>query len=115
MNLIDAVDNNDLQQVKCLVENDADIHVYYEEPLRLAVYNNYFDIVKYLVEHGANIRASCDWPLKWAFQYGYFNIVKYLISCYKKFELKELFSEINSFYIKYLILERLYNESLCCN
>ncbi|MCK9596213.1 ankyrin repeat domain-containing protein [Candidatus Pacearchaeota archaeon] len=115
MSLIDAVYNNDLQQVKCLVENGVNIHVDNDISLRHSARHGYIDIVKYLVEHGANIHTDNDEPLYFAVYYNHFDIIKYLISLYSISELKELIFKFDSFYVKFLILERLYNESYRCS
>ncbi|MCK9596201.1 ankyrin repeat domain-containing protein [Candidatus Pacearchaeota archaeon] len=80
-NLFEAVRNNDLQQVKRSIENNTDIH------------------------------AANDYALSWAAYFEHFDIAKYLISCYSNIELKKIFSQFNNFYVKSLILERLYNGS----
>ncbi|MCK9596209.1 ankyrin repeat domain-containing protein [Candidatus Pacearchaeota archaeon] len=141
MNLIDAVDNNDIQQVQHFVEQGDDIHIYNDLALRLAALNGHFEIVKYCIENGADIHAAYDNALRGSAKNGhfdvvkyciengadilaidhyimsiavnknYFDVVKYLIPLYPISELKELFSEIDNFYIKFLILERIFNES----
>ncbi|MCK9596203.1 ankyrin repeat domain-containing protein [Candidatus Pacearchaeota archaeon] len=110
MTLIDAISINDLQQVKECIENGADIHAHDEYALKYAAMYGYLNIVKYLVEHGADIYALDNYTLKWATYFEHFDVIKYLISLYNKEELRKYFSQFNFFYIKYLILERLYDK-----
>jgi len=74
-----AVMNGHLDIVKYLVEEGADIHVFNDCALKLAAELGYLDIVKYLVEQGANIHARDDAALRWAAFYGKFDVVKYLV------------------------------------
>ena len=67
-----AVELNNLDMVKFLVEHGADINGREFSPLLTATYlgNRTFDIVKYLVEHGANVNVRNkrgDTPLYNAF------------------------------------------------
>ncbi|MCK9596320.1 ankyrin repeat domain-containing protein [Candidatus Pacearchaeota archaeon] len=103
-----AAEYGHLDIIKYFIEIGANIHIDNDIALRYASYQGYLGIVKYLVECGANIYAWYDRSLKLAAENGHFDVAKYLISCYKESELKKIFSQVNSFYVKFLILERLY-------
>ena len=70
----------DLQVIKELVEEGADIHVYNDQPLEWAICEGHLDIVKFLVEKGANIHAKNDFVFRWAAAKGYLSLVKYLVN-----------------------------------
>ena len=65
-----------IDQVKYLVKQGADIHANNNEALRLASKYGKYDVVKYLVENGA---ANNDKALRLASKYGHIHIVKYLV------------------------------------
>ena len=73
-----AAENGHLDVVKFLVKEGADIHVFDNIVLRWAAKNGYFKIVKYLVKEGANIHAENDEALRWATREGHLEIVEYL-------------------------------------
>ena len=78
--LLKATMDGNLEVVKWLVENGADIHVDNDKPLDNAInYARDLDIVKYLVEKGADIHAQDDQALKSAFFEFDLEIVKYLV------------------------------------
>ena len=83
--LIDASKNGDLEKVKLLIENGANIEVKDnngDTALILASYYRRLEIVKYLVEKGANINATNDngWTsLMYASKYGELETIKYLL------------------------------------
>ena len=77
--LIEAAKSGNLEVVKYLVENGADIHAEKDYALRLAAYNGHLDVVKYLVEKGVNIHADGDYSLKLATVNGNLEVVKYLV------------------------------------
>ncbi|MCK9596251.1 ankyrin repeat domain-containing protein [Candidatus Pacearchaeota archaeon] len=79
MNIVDAVINNNIQEVKYYIENGYNIHVEDDLALRWAAEKGYLDIVKYLIGHGANIHAENDSPLWFAAFYNRFDVVKCLI------------------------------------
>ena len=79
--LIEASYKGQLDIVKHLIENGADIHVNNDRALRCAINNNHLDVVKHLVECGADIHACNDQALRWASSNGHLDIVKYLIEC----------------------------------
>lgn len=55
-----AIENDDLETVKKLIENGYDIHTYNDFILRDSAEYGYLNVVQYLVEHGANIHAEND-------------------------------------------------------
>ena len=50
----------DINVIKMLVENGADIHANNDAALRHAAYRGHLEVVKYLVEKGADIRVIND-------------------------------------------------------
>ena len=74
-----AAGNGQLDIIKCLVENGADIHAWEDYALRCACSYGQLDMVKYLIEKGANIHAYNDEALRYATGNGYLEIVEYLI------------------------------------
>jgi ankyrin repeat protein len=56
-NLINAVYRSNLNQVKRLLSEGADVHIENDRALRIACSFGDFKIVKLLVEHGANINV----------------------------------------------------------
>ena len=87
--LIKASKNGNLQKIKDLVNQGADIHIRNEEALRWAANNGYLDIVKYLVSQGADIHAKNDEALRYAISNGYQDVVEYLKNYEKP---KEIFN-----------------------
>ena len=69
-----------LEVVKYLIEQGADIHTYNDAALRLSANNGHLEVVKYLVEKGADIHALDDIDLCCADNKEYLDIVKYLKS-----------------------------------
>ena len=67
---------NDVNTIKYLVDNGADIHAYDDGALSYAAEYGNLETVKYLVEQGANIHANNDYSLKW----GLPKVIKYLKS-----------------------------------
>jgi hypothetical protein len=68
-----------LEIIKSLVEEGADIHADSDYALRLAAVNGHLDIVKFLVEQGANIHAYNNYALIWTANNGHLEVVKYLV------------------------------------
>lgn len=68
-----------LEVLKYLVENGADIHAAKDSALSSAAFNGHLEIVKYLVEHGADIHSEHNRALRWAAERGYLEIVNYLV------------------------------------
>ena len=75
-----AAENGYLEIVKFLVEKGANIHAGDDYVLKSAAYNGHLEMVKYFVEKGANIHAHNDEALKWAAEKGHLEVVKYLNS-----------------------------------
>ena len=69
----------DLDVIKYLIENGADIHAGDDYILRYSAYIGHFEVVKFLVENGANISARNDCALINAATYGHFEIVEFLM------------------------------------
>ena len=65
--------------VKLLIKSGADIHACENEALRFASGRGYIEIVKLLIEAGADIHAYSDEALRWASGHGHIEIVKLLI------------------------------------
>ena len=78
--LVRACENGNLNKVKDLLNQGANIHYYDDDPLHIASEYGHLDIVKYLIEQGADIHASDDYALCLASNYGHLYIVEYLIS-----------------------------------
>jgi ankyrin repeat protein len=71
--------NGHLHIVKYLVNKGANIHIYDDEALGDASVNGHLDIVKYLIEQGVDIHANNDGALRNASYNGHLEVVKYLI------------------------------------
>jgi ankyrin repeat protein len=77
--LMDASTNGQLDLVKQLIEQGADIHARNDWALRAASIRGHLEVVKYLVNKGADIHAENDDALYVAGFTGYIKTVKYLI------------------------------------
>ena len=88
----DAVDRNNVSEVRSLLEQGADPNhqLYWSvewgkyPPLHNACYEGYLEIVMMLVDHGAHTdkgdgRLSNSLPLHWACSRGHKEVVQYLI------------------------------------
>ncbi|MGB5860131.1 MAG: ankyrin repeat domain-containing protein, partial [Pseudomonas aeruginosa] len=64
--LIDAARVGNLEELRRLVQQGADLHTDDECALRLAASNGHFEVVKYLVEHRADIHTYRDQALRMA-------------------------------------------------
>ena len=73
-----ASSNGNLAVVKYLVSQGADVNG--NSPLRKASENGHLAVVKYLVTKGANIRFNSDAALRFASLNGHLAVVKYLAS-----------------------------------
>ena len=69
----------DLEVIKKLVKEGADIHSNNDRALRWASSEGHFGVVKFLIEKGADIHADSDRALKWASSEGHLGIVRLLI------------------------------------
>lgn len=76
----------DLEVIKKLIEDGADVNARDNYALRWASKNGHLDIVRYLIEHGANIHANNDCALLHAENNGYLDVVKFLKSKIKQEE-----------------------------
>ena len=70
----------DVNTIKYLIEQGADIHVYNDYVLRYSAENGNLELVKYLIEKGADIHANDDYALCWSAENGHLKVVKYLKS-----------------------------------
>ena len=103
--LIEASKKGDLDKVKHLVKNGADIHTQDDYVLIWSAIYGHLDVVKYLVENGANIHTQDDYALRWSAGYGYLDVVKYLVEngadqkvlfkIWDKQQIVKVFREIN--------------------
>ena len=83
--LIEASKTNNLEQIKLLISQGADIHAKNDYALRLSAEKGYLEIVQYLVNNGANIHAQDDETLRFSAYYGHLDVVKYfLFDCQMK-------------------------------
>ena len=68
--LYEAIENNDLESIRYLVEQGANLRAYDDYALRLAAWYGHLEVVKYLLEQGANLHAKTtvhfDWLQKMA-------------------------------------------------
>ena len=75
----EAIKNNNLESVKFLLEQGANLHAGDDYALKLAAINGYLELVKYLLEQGANLHAENDDALRSAAVSGHLEVVKYLL------------------------------------
>ena len=78
--LVEACEVGDLETVKQLVEQGADIHACHNRPLRFACANNNLHIVKYLLESGADINTRYGGFLDIVCELDFLSMVKYLVT-----------------------------------
>jgi ankyrin repeat protein len=69
----------DLEVIKSLIEEGADIHADNDYVLRWSAENGYLETVKYLVKKGSNINAYSDCALRYAANNGHLEVVKYFV------------------------------------
>ena len=115
MDLIEACEVGNLEEVKKLIEEGADIHIRSDWPISGAANYGHLDVVKYLVENGTNIHADDDWPLRWAVFKGHLEVVKYLIEAgadVRKVDFEKLVSRREYKDVLCLLLDRLSKEEL---
>jgi ankyrin repeat protein len=89
--LLISCSSGNIEQVKKLLSEGADVHAYDDQALINASYYGHLEIVKLLVEHGANIHAQNDESLNMTRYKKHLEIVSYL----EKQILIENISEIN--------------------
>lgn len=68
-----------VQVIRELIAEGANIHADNDRIFRWASSNRYFKIIKLLLKAGANVHADNDSALYWASCYGHFKIVKLLL------------------------------------
>ena len=76
---IKAAQNNQIDELKNLLDRGADIHANDDEALKLSAEHGHLEVVKFLVAQMANIYADDD-ALGWAAGNGHLEIVKFLLS-----------------------------------
>ncbi len=76
--LIEAAAKGHLDVVQYLHQNGADITAQKNRALIYAAQNGYPDVVRYLHQHGADITAQDNMALMWAAQCGHLEIIQYL-------------------------------------
>ena len=76
--LMRACSDGELDEVKALLKQGADIHAYDDDGLRWAAWGGHLDVARYLVEQGADIHARGDYTLRWAAHWGRLDVVNYL-------------------------------------
>ena len=77
--LLSALRKEDLDLVKLLVENGADIHFDNDQVFVMAASYDHLDIVKYLLSKGINIHTRNDTALIMASYHGHLEMVKLLV------------------------------------
>ncbi|MEI0518875.1 ankyrin repeat domain-containing protein [Brachyspira murdochii] len=84
--LLEASKNNDLETLKALIENGADVNVkddYNKTALMYASEKGHLEIVKYLLDKGADINAKDNYgktALMYASEKGHSEVAKFLKS-----------------------------------
>jgi ankyrin repeat protein len=78
--LVQAIDNNSLEDVKRLLSEGADVHEDDDRALRFASSGDRAKIVKLLLAHGADVHAENDSSLIAACCYGRTATVKLLVA-----------------------------------
>jgi ankyrin repeat protein len=74
--LIRSAQIDELDMVKCLVENGANIHAKNEYVLKESVSNANYKVVKYLLENGADVSVDDNIVLKMSIENGDDDIVE---------------------------------------
>jgi ankyrin repeat protein len=77
--LIEAIKCENINLVKYLCENGANITFYGNYAIRTAAWHNYYDIVVYLNNNGADIRANNNEIIKYMHGTDRFELFKYLV------------------------------------
>ena len=65
--------------MKYLIENGADVHARDDYAIRYSAKNGHIEVVKYLIDNGADIHACNDFALRYSAANGHLEVVKYLI------------------------------------
>jgi uncharacterized protein YnzC (UPF0291/DUF896 family) len=74
-----ACEDGDLEIVKLLIENGADVTAEDNYAIRRASQNGHLEVVKYLIDNGADVTAEDNYAIRTASQEGHLETVKYLI------------------------------------
>jgi hypothetical protein len=69
----------DLEVIKSLIEEGADIHADGDHALKFAAEYGHIEVVKYLVEQGADVHADNNHALRCSAKNGHLNIVEFLV------------------------------------
>jgi ankyrin repeat protein len=77
--LVNAAGRGDLQEVKELVANGADIRFGNDFVLRRSAEKGRLGVIKYLISKGANIHVWNDYPLRMSAFFRHFDVVDYLV------------------------------------
>ena len=75
-----SADLDRFETVKFLVAHGANIHAADDEALRCSAQEGHLEVVKLLVTQGANIHADDDYALKWSAACGHLEVVKFLLT-----------------------------------
>jgi ankyrin repeat protein len=78
MTLFEAVRKGNLEEVKRLLSEGADVHYENNFAIKSSCYFGHLEVVKLLVEHGANFHDDNDKAVKLANDNGHKEIVNYL-------------------------------------
>ena len=78
--IMQAVEKGQLDVIKQLVKEGANIRALNNYAVRRAAERGYLEVVKYLVEQGADIHAMDDYALIRAARNGHLDVVEYLKS-----------------------------------
>ncbi len=103
--LVQASKKNDLNAIKAVLDNGADIDCYDGRPVISAAYNGHLEIVKYMVERGADVHVHNDEALQWAVENNEVKVAKYLIekgckvSNLDETNIKKLISKLDPQYV----------------
>ncbi|KAF9112199.1 hypothetical protein BGX27_003800 [Mortierella sp. AM989] len=73
-----AVRGNDVEMVKLLIENEADVHAFNEEAIMVAAHKGYVEILKLLIQAGADFETNAGAPLRHAAEGGHTEAVRVL-------------------------------------
>ena len=77
---ITACQEGDLERVKILVSQGADVRDSDDFAVKWASRNGHLEVVKYLVSQGADVRARGDEAVRYASMNGHLEVVMYLVS-----------------------------------
>lgn len=86
--LIEAAKIGNIEQLKPLIEQGANIHAKNDYPQRIALKNGHIEVFKDLVTRGADIHAQDDYALRLAAKNGYMDIVKLVVDNGGKIHIK---------------------------